>query len=161
MAPRVLALAALPALGAAFLVPYVAVPRGRSLQMTRQGVQEKLERAFLRNAILNKDRYGYQIVKEQSEYDENYTVAGQDEEDVDGEAEVFSPLELTAMYGENYNGPFSEGDIEPGIGDFCLPSFSKGDIIKGIVVSAICRAIHARGMKTSMGNCWVKVQSSP
>ena len=141
--PRVLVLAALPALGSAFLVPHTATFQGKqcasrrcgSVSMTRQGVQEKLERAFLRNAILNKDRYGYQIVQEQSEYDENYTWAGQDEEDVDGEAEVFSPLELKAMYGEQYNGPFTEGDIAPGLGDFCLPSFQKGDIIKGIVVS--------------------------
>ena len=104
--------------------------------MTRQGVQEKLERAFLRNAILNKERYGYQVISEESEYDENYRASEGDEDTgVDDEAEVFSPLELKSMYGEEYNGPFKQDDIGSGIGDFCLPSFKKGDIIKGIVVS--------------------------
>lgn len=136
----VLALAAataLPALSGAFLLPGAGAPRrGRALCMTRQGVQEKIERAFLRNAILDKPKYGYTVVAEESEYDPAYRSGAtlEEEEGVDVEAEVFSPLELKAMYGEEYSGPFKVEDIGGGIGDFSLPSFAKGDIIKGIVV---------------------------
>ncbi len=141
----VLALAAataLPALSAAFLLPAPAQQRraaGRGLCMTRQGVAEKLERAFLRNAILDKGNYGYTVVAEESELDPAYRSGAtlEEEEGVDEEAEVFSPLELKAMYGEEYTGPFAESDIGGGIGDFSLPSFSKNDIIKGIVVRAM------------------------
>lgn len=145
----VLALAAaLPALSAAFLLPQSAPQpavaaavqrRGRAVgecSMTRQGVQEKMERAFLRNAILDKPKHGYTVVAEESDYDPAYRSGAtlEEEEGVDVEAEVFSPLELKAMYGEEYTGPFKEEDIGGGIGDFSLPSFAKNDIIKGIVV---------------------------
>lgn len=140
-----LAATALPALSGAFLLPaqqpvqqQVQVRRaaGRGLCMTRQGVQEKLERAFLRNAILDKSKYGYTVVAEESDLDLAYRSGAtiEEEEGVDVEAEVFSPLELKAMYGEEYNGPFKEEDIGGGIGDFSLPSFGRGDVIKGIVV---------------------------
>lgn len=148
-----LAATALPALSGAFLLPaqqpaqqQVRRAAGRGLCMTRQGVQEKLERAFLRNAILDKSKYGYAVVAEESELDPAYRAGAtlEEEEGVDVEAEVFSPLELKAMYGEEYNGPFKVEDIGGGIGDFSLPSFGKGDIIKGIVVSRLARAHRAR-----------------
>lgn len=144
-----LAATALPALSGAFLLPAQQQPvqqqvqaqvqrraAGRGLCMTRQGVQEKLERAFLRNAILDKSKYGYTVVAEESDLDLAYRSGAtiEEEEGVDVEAEVFSPLELKAMYGEEYNGPFKEEDIGGGIGDFSLPSFGRGDVIKGIVV---------------------------
>jgi hypothetical protein len=99
--------------------------------MKRQGQTAKMEKVFLRNAILDKERYGYQVVADQSEYEEGYRAPGQD----DGpEAEVFSELELRALYGEAYTGPFNQEDVAPEIGNFVLPTFSKGEIIKGIVV---------------------------
>lgn len=140
------AAAALPALSAAFLLPPAQQPAvqrrgtGRGeCRMTRQGVQEKMERAFLRNAILDKPKYGYTVVAEESDYDAAYRSGAtlEEEEGVDVEAEVFSPLELKAMYGEEYTGPFKEEDIGGGIGDFSLPSFAKNDIIKGIVVRCV------------------------
>lgn len=139
-----LAATALPALSGAFLLPagqqqpvqQRRAAAGRGLCMTRQGVQEKLERAFLRNAILDKSKHGYTVVAEESDLDPAYRAGAtlEEEEGVDVEAEVFSPLELKAMYGEEYNGPFKVEDIGGGIGDFSLPSFAKNDIIKGIVV---------------------------
>jgi hypothetical protein len=169
-----LAATALPALGAAFLLPaQQPAPAqqqlsrraaGRGMCMTRQGVQEKLERAFLRNAILDKPKHGYTVVVEESELDPAYRSGAtlEEEEGVDVEAEVFSPLELKAMYGEEYAGPFKVEDIGGGIGDFSLPSFAKNDIIKGIVVRARCVDgwigwVGSMGWvdKESMGwDCW-------
>ena len=157
VAGRLLVLALAPALGEAFLPPVTpsfwsfagakqcsSAESGRTsggLYMTRQGVQEKLEKVFLRNAILNKEKYGYAVVDEETEYEEGYMAPGQD----DGpEKEVFSPLELKAMYGENYPGPFNQDEVQPTIGDFTMPAYMKGDIIKGIVVSSLSRVLGDR-----------------
>ncbi|TFJ86067.1 hypothetical protein NSK_002887 [Nannochloropsis salina CCMP1776] len=145
MGRRTVILAAtLPALGAAFLLPagirqsWVGKsqePRQQGkLSMTRQGVQDKMERAFMKNAIMDKRSFGYTVVEEETEYDADFRPGQDEDDDVDGEAEVFSPLELKAMYGEEYTGPFKEVDIGSGIGDFSLPSYSKGELIKGIVL---------------------------
>lgn len=103
------------------------------VSMTRVGVQEKMERVFLRNAILSKDKHGYQVVSEETEYDENEEV-----QDNGPEAEVFSQLELQALYGGS--NPFQQEDIAGSLRDYQMPAYGRGDVIKGIVVSGWRRA---------------------
>lgn len=102
------------------------------VSMTRVGVQEKMERVYLRNAILAKDKHGYQVVMDETEYDESQVQV----QDDGPEAEVFSQMELQALYGGSK--PFQQDDVAGSLGDFQMPAFGRGDVIKGIVVGTAC-----------------------
>jgi hypothetical protein len=151
---RLVLLAVAPALGAAFLAPAknmlpAAFWGGRvegsstpacpgeggvsssqtRLFMSRTGVQEKLEKVLLKNALLNKQENGYTIVVEESQYEEGYGAVVES-----AQAEAFSELELKSMYGADYSGPFGLSEVRPALREFEMPSFARGQIVKGIVV---------------------------
>jgi len=124
----------MPALAMGFLFPTQQTPNRRTAttMMARTGVQAKMERVLMRNGLLNKPGYGYQVVEEQSEFDGDIEDEAYDLDD--GSVFEKSPLFAAPRVSAGQEADQDEEAAIKAAADETI-TFDKGQIIKGVVVS--------------------------